>query len=92
MVATVSGNIEVDEVDDAEVKTVSGKISLGARGGGQLAARSISGSVDVSVPDGSRPATRLKAVSGRVRCDASPGDDGEIRVKSVSGSISVTCR
>jgi DUF4097 and DUF4098 domain-containing protein YvlB len=92
VVATVSGNIEIDEAGDAEVKTVSGNISLGARGGGVMAARSISGSVEVSVPDGSRPATRLKAVSGKVRCEPQPGDDGEVKIKSVSGSISVTCR
>jgi DUF4097 and DUF4098 domain-containing protein YvlB len=92
VIATVSGNIDVDDARDAEVKSVSGNISLGARGGGSMAARSISGSVQVSVPDGSRPATRLKAVSGKVRCDCEPGHDGEIRVKSVSGSISVTCR
>src|SRR3954452_7531007 len=92
VVATVSGNIDVDETDDAEVKTVSGNISLGARGGGMLAARSISGSVEVSVPEGSRPATRLKAGSGRVRCDCESGSDGEVKIKSVSGSISVTCR
>ena len=55
LIATVSGVIDVDEVGDAEVKTVSGKVSLGARGGGKVAARSISGSVEVSVPDGSRP-------------------------------------
>lgn len=92
VVATVSGNVEIDVVEDAEVKTVSGKISLGGRGGGRLAARSISGSVGVSVPSGSHPATRLKAVSGRVRCECEPGHDGEIRAASVSGSISVTCR
>jgi DUF4097 and DUF4098 domain-containing protein YvlB len=82
----------VDETRDAEVKSVSGNISLGARGGGKMAARSISGSVEISVPDGSRPATRLVAVSGRVRCEPQPGDDGEVKIKSVSGSISVTCR
>lgn len=92
VVATVSGNIEVDAVDDAEVKTVSGRISLGGRGGGRLAARSISGALDFSVPPNSRPATHLKVVSGRVRCECEPGHDGEIRAKSVSGSISVTCR
>ena len=103
MVATVSGNIDVDEVDDAEVKTVSGNISLGARGGGRLAARSISGSVEVSVPDGSRPATRLKAVSGQVRCDCEPGrrrrgpgqerervDLGHMPVTTVTGTIVFT--
>ena len=91
VVATVSGNIDADAVDDAEVKTVSGNIALGARGGGRLAARSISGSVKISVPDGSRPETRLKAVSGS-RSDCEPGHDGEIRAKTISGGISVTCR
>jgi len=92
VIATVSGNIEVDAVDDADVKSVSGNISLGGRGRGQLAARSISGALDFSVPANSRPATHLKVVSGRVRCECEPGHDGEIRAKSVSGSISVTCR
>jgi DUF4097 and DUF4098 domain-containing protein YvlB len=92
VIATVSGNIDVAETDDAEVKSVSGNISLGARGGGTMAARSISGSVEVSVPDGSRPATRLKALSGSVHCEPPPGHDGEVKIKSVSGSISVTCR
>jgi len=92
VIATVSGNIDVGAVDDAEVKTVSGTISLAARPGGRLAARSISGAVEISVPSGSRPATHLKAVTGRVRSECEPGHDGEIRAKSVSGSISVTCR
>jgi DUF4097 and DUF4098 domain-containing protein YvlB len=92
VVATVSGNIEAGTVQDAEVKTVSGNIELGARGGGRLSARSISGSVSISVPDGDRPATRLKSVSGRVRCECSQGDDGEISAKTVSGGIEVTCR
>jgi len=92
VVATVSGNIEADDVDDAEVKTVSGKIDIGARGGGKLSARSISGSVKISVPDGDRPTTRLKSVSGRVRCECSPGDDGSISAKTVSGGIEVKCR
>src|SRR5436190_11553946 len=35
VVATVSGNIEADAVDDADVKPVSGNIALGSRGGGR---------------------------------------------------------
>jgi len=92
VVATVSGNIELGSVGDAEVKTVSGKISIGANRGGRLAARSISGSVKISLPSGSRPATRLKAVSGHVRNECESGDDGEVRAATVSGAISVTCR
>ena len=73
VVATVSGNIEVGETDDAEVKTVSGKVTLGGRGGGTLA-----GAFDLRIGRHLRarrlaPETRLKAVSGRVRCDCEPG-------------------
>ena len=92
VVATVSGNIEADDVGDAECKTVSGNIELGARGGGSVAARSISGTVKISVPNGDRPATRLKSVSGRIRRECDLGDNGEIRVKTISGGIAVTCR
>ena len=92
VVATVSGDIEAKDVEDAEVKTVSGKIEIGARGGGKLSARSISGTVKISVPDGDRPATRLKSLSGRVKCECAQGDDGEISAKTVSGGIEVTCR
>lgn len=92
VVATVSGNIDAEEVNDAEVKTVSGNIELGARGRGRLSARSISGSVKISVPDGERPATHLKSVSGRVSCECDDGNDGDITAKTVSGRIKVTCR
>jgi len=91
-VATVSGNIDVGAADVAEVKTVSGNISVAGNAGGSVAARSISGSVKISVPEGSRPATRLKAVSGHVRCECEQGHDGEVRAATVSGAISVTCR
>jgi DUF4097 and DUF4098 domain-containing protein YvlB len=91
-VATVSGNIDVGETDEAEVKTVSGNITVDGNAGGKVAARSISGTVKISVPEGTRPATRLKAVSGHVRCDCESGDDGEVRAATVSGAISVTCR
>jgi len=91
-VATVSGNIDVGAAEIAEVKTVSGNISVGGNRGGRVSARSISGSVKISLPQGARPATRLKAVSGHVRCDCEKGDEGEVRAATVSGAISVRCR
>jgi len=63
VIATVSGNIRAGAVNDAEIKTVSGDIEIGSRGGGRLSARSISGSVRITVPEGERPSTRLKSVS-----------------------------
>ena len=92
VIATVSGDIEAGDVNDAEVKTVSGNIDIGARGGGRLSARSISGSVRITVPDGDRPSTRLKSVTGRISCECGQGENGEITAKTVSGRIAVTCR
>ncbi len=91
-VAAVSGTVEADDVHDAEIKTVSGKITVGARGGGDLRVKSVSGTVEVVVPAASTPATALKSLSGRIRCECAPGTDGEIKIATVSGSIRVTCR
>ncbi len=92
VVATVSGNIDAQTVGDAEVKSVSGNIRLGTRGSGRVRARSISGSVTIGVPAGSRPSTRLKALSGHVRSDCEQGHDGEVSAATVSGTISVEGR
>ena len=92
VVATVSGDVDVEAAGDAEVKTVSGRVVLGARGGGRLVVRSISGAIEVSVPAGAKPATRLRSMSGRVHRECEPGDEGEIRASSMSGTITVSCR
>jgi DUF4097 and DUF4098 domain-containing protein YvlB len=91
-VASVSGRVAVDRLDDAEVKTVSGTVELGARGGGQVSVRTVSGNVEVSVPTDRAPVTRLKSFSGKVACDCASGTDGEVRVKTMSGAIRVRCR
>jgi DUF4097 and DUF4098 domain-containing protein YvlB len=91
-VSAVSGRIAVDQLDDAKVQTVSGKVELGSRGGGQVLVQTVSGNVDVSVPTDSTPSTALKSMSGRIACDCATGSDGEIRVKSLSGAIRIRCR
>jgi DUF4097 and DUF4098 domain-containing protein YvlB len=90
--SAVSGRIEVGGVEDANVRTVSGRVELGAAGQGRVEVRSVSGKVDLAVPRDRRPATRLSSISGRVRCDCETGDDGEINVATTSGTINVTCK
>jgi len=89
-VATVSGHVLCGKVDRAEVKTVSGKVELATKGSGRVAARTISGRVDVTVPSGRKPATRLTSVSGRIDSECPSGTDGEILVSTVSGRIKVS--
>jgi DUF4097 and DUF4098 domain-containing protein YvlB len=89
-VAAVSGLVLLEEVGGAEVKAVSGKVLIGAIGGRRVSVHSVSGKVEIRVPAASRPATRLRSISGRIDCDLTPGDDFEVAVMSVSGAIRVS--
>ncbi len=91
-VAGVSGSIGVGEIDAADVKNVSGRIEVGASGEGRISIRSVSGTVEVSVPETCAPATHLKSISGRVRRECAEGTDGEIDVKTVSGTIRIVTK
>src|SRR2546421_376943 len=84
-----SGSVTARLVDGAKVKAGSGNVEIGLAGSGHLDVKALSGSVTVSVPRGTRPATRLKTLSGNVQIAPDVGDDGEIRVKTLSGSIRV---
>jgi DUF4097 and DUF4098 domain-containing protein YvlB len=90
--SAVSGRVEVGGVEDASVRTVSGRVALGTANTGRVDVRSVSGKVELEVPRARRPATRLSSISGRVRCDCETGDDGEITVATTSGTINVTCK
>lgn len=91
MVAAISGVVLLENVSAAEVKTVSGKVLLAvAPNAGRVSVHTVSGKVEVRVPAETRPATRLRSISGKIQCDCTTGDDGEIAVKSVSGAIRVS--
>lgn len=91
-VAGVSGSVHADDVRGADVKTVSGTISIGVREPGRVVVRSVSGTVDVVLPAGCAPEARLRSVSGSVRSECERGADGEVDVKTVSGTIRLRCR
>jgi DUF4097 and DUF4098 domain-containing protein YvlB len=88
-VSTVSGKIRIGLVSGAALmRTVSGSITLGSRGGGPITARTVSGSVAVTLPAGVRPALRVSGL-GRVRCDCEQGNDVTVDVTTVSGAVDV---
>ncbi len=91
-IAGVSGVVLAEGVEGAEIKTVSGKVLVGSTGGGKISVHTVSGKVEILVPRDVQPATRLRSISGRVRCECQEGGDGEIAVKSVSGAIRVSCQ
>jgi DUF4097 and DUF4098 domain-containing protein YvlB len=91
-IAGVSGRISTRDVARVEVKTVSGAVDVGTSGPPHVSVHTVSGKVDVDVPADARPSTRFRTLSGRVSCECSTGDDGEIAVATVSGAIRVSCK
>jgi DUF4097 and DUF4098 domain-containing protein YvlB len=89
-VSTLSGRIRLDETTGkVRAQTVSGAVDVGTAAKGDVAVRTISGSVRVAVPHDVRPATHLRSIAGRPRVECPPGEDCEIRVQSMSGKIEV---
>jgi hypothetical protein len=89
--SSMSGRIEANDVGDALVRTMSGRVAVSTRADGRIEVRTLSGTVDIEVPRDRRPALSLKSLSGRVRCDCEEGDDGEVHVATTSGTIRVSC-
>ncbi|OGO51100.1 MAG: hypothetical protein A2148_07015 [Chloroflexi bacterium RBG_16_68_14] len=90
--STMSGQIRLDgATGSVRAHSASGKVEVGIRGQGDVAVQTMSGSVRVEVPQGLRPAMRLKSLVGRPRCECEEGDDCRITVQSLSGKIEVVC-
>lgn len=100
-VTTMSGVIEVETVDEADLRTVSASISVGRCRGrcrlntvngrvraGRLGAASVgtmSGSIEIERVDGP---FKARSVSGTI--EAACGGEGAIAVKTVSGKVHIT--
>ena len=90
LVSTMSGLIRVDDATGkVRAQSASGKIKVGTRGNGDVAVKTMSGSVRVEVPKGVKPHTRLHSLTGKPRCDCEEGEDLEIAIRSLSGTIEV---
>lgn len=93
-----SGRIEARQTKDAMVRSASGRVVVGAVGGGRIEIEVIAGAVEVTLPAGSRPVMGLSSVSGRIRAanrsvaDGHDGNEGDgvVVVTSMSGAITVT--
>jgi hypothetical protein len=91
--STVSGKIQIAETKgDVKVRSVSGNVEIGADGTGGVAIQTVSGSVRVEVPEGSKPHATLMSLASRPRSECPEGNDFELKVKSMSGKIEVVPR
>lgn len=89
-VSTGSGRVVIERIDGlASIKTVTGRVEVGASGGDNVTVKTMSGSVRVEVPSDLKPSTSLRSARSKTRCDCEEGDDFEIDIASVAGSIEV---
>jgi len=89
-ISTISGRILLDEsTGTVRAQSVSGAVEVGTQRDGDVAVQTMSGAVRVAVPEGVRPHTRLRSLTGRPRCDCEEGSDCQIAVQSLSGKIEV---
>jgi DUF4097 and DUF4098 domain-containing protein YvlB len=89
-VTLASGRLEVDACGDVNVRSGSGRVSLGLVRAGAVEVSTLSGRVSIAVPPGVEPDLQLTSRSGRVQCEVSPGSDGRVAVETLSGAIKVT--
>ncbi|MBI5288051.1 MAG: DUF4097 family beta strand repeat protein [Chloroflexi bacterium] len=85
---TMSGSIRLDRViGPLKARTVSGSVQANCEGEGAIAVKSVSGKVQIGLPEGTSVHKRFKTISGHVRCPFPEGDDCNIEAMTVSGSI-----
>jgi DUF4097 and DUF4098 domain-containing protein YvlB len=88
-ISTVSGTISIGPVvGSTQVRSVSGEVEITSDSDGPVRARTVSGSIMILVPEGTRPNVN---VSGpKVECACEHGDDMAIDVTTMSGSVEIS--
>jgi ferric-dicitrate binding protein FerR (iron transport regulator) len=87
---TDSGSIAIGRAAGrVRVRSTSGQVEVGGNGSQDVAVQTMSGSVKVRLPAGTRPRPMLHSLSGRTTVGCEQGDDCRIAVESLSGKIEV---
>jgi DUF4097 and DUF4098 domain-containing protein YvlB len=86
-VSTTSGSISVNgSAGTVQVHSVSGNVSLASSGRAAVKATTVSGSITIRLPPGTRPDVRSSG-GGTLRNTFDPGDDVLVEVANVSGNV-----
>ncbi len=91
-VSTASARVEVGRTTVAAVQTTSGSVSVGCDDCATVTARSMSGTVEITLPDGSPATMRLASGSGRILRSVPDGVGATLDVQTTSGTIRVASR
>jgi DUF4097 and DUF4098 domain-containing protein YvlB len=86
-VSTTSGSISVNgSAGTVQVHSVSGSVSVASSGRAAVKATTVSGSITIRLPPGTRPEVRSSG-GGTLRNSFDPGDDVLVVVANVSGNV-----
>jgi len=87
-VATVSGRVALRRAAGAvKVKSVSGVVEVGGAGAEDIQVHTLSGSVTVRLPAGTRPELRLRSLTSRATNPFTAGEDCSVAVSTLSGKV-----
>jgi hypothetical protein len=90
---SMSGSIRLDRVDGPlKARTVSGRIEASSTGEGAITVKTVSGKIEIGLPEGTAISKRFKTLSGRLRCPFPEGDDLHVDAQTVSGTIELVPR
>ena len=85
---TVSGSITIDRVAGRfKARSVSGTIKASCGCDGEILVKTVSGKVQLELPDGTALDTRFKTLAGKVHNPFPAGHDCRLEAVSISGSI-----
>jgi hypothetical protein len=91
-VSSASARVEVGHATVAAVQTISGAVVVGCDAFARVTARSLSGKVDITLPEGSPATMRLSSRSGTIRREVPDGEGATLDVQTMSGAIRVASR
>jgi len=86
-ISTTSGSVDVGNVGGAiQVRSVSGTVTVASSASGPVKASTVSGSITIRLPTGTRPTVRSSG-RGTVKSSFEPGDDMLVDIATVSGTV-----
>jgi DUF4097 and DUF4098 domain-containing protein YvlB len=90
---SVSGRITVTHAaGPVQATSVNGRVAIGMDRAADVRCESVSGRVELVLPDGTRPNASMRSVTGRSECSLDDGDDCRVWCRTVSGRISLRGR
>ena len=86
----VSGEVNLKLIQGkVEVRSVNGAVKVSTDGAGEIVVSTVSGSIDICVPEGRRADVQAKRKTGQANISCKRGDDLSIRVSTMTGAVNI---